>query len=153
MRPTVRPLSTLLLACGGAAIVLSYAHGRQQPADQICLSNLKQIDLGLLMYIQDYDGTLPPMKTMAKTQVLLNPYIKNPSIFTCPATSTAYKLNSALSGKKQAAISAPATTPTFWDAKPHADGKYRVAYLDGHAKVEAKAPTIKLAAKPGSKKM
>jgi hypothetical protein len=152
MRPTVRLLSTLLLACSGAAIILSYAQARQTTVDQTCLSNLKQINLGLLMYVQDYDETLPPMKTTAKTQFLLNPYLKNNSLFTCPATGAAYKLNTALSSKKMATISAPATVPTFYDAKPHADGKYRVGYLDGHVKVETKAPVIKPASKPGSKK-
>ena len=143
MRLTVRSLSALLLTCGSAGLMLPYARAQQQPQDKACLSNLKQINLGLLMYVQDYDEVLPPTKSMAKMQTLLNPYIKNNSIFACPATGTAYKVNPALSGKKMVTIKAPATTVTFYDAKPHADGRYRVGYLDGHVKVEAKAPTIK----------
>ena len=54
-------------------------------------------------------------------------------------------------------IAEPSKAVTFFDALPHEDTQYSVAYLDGHVKREAKAPNlaIKFVAKKahaGSKK-
>jgi prepilin-type processing-associated H-X9-DG protein len=112
----------------------------QAPGDTQCLSNTKQIAIGLLMYIQDYDDTLPPMKSTASVQTAIFPYIKNKAVFTCPVTKKGYVYSAALGKKKMAQIKAPASTVMLKDAVPHPDGMTTVAYLDGHCK------RIKLAA-------
>ena len=36
----------------------------------------------------------------------------------------------------------PSKVVTFFDAVPHADGAFSVAWLDGHVKREAKVPAL-----------
>lgn len=52
----------------------------QHQAEGACqaqsLSNLKQIGLGMMQYVQDYDEKLPPMMSAAATQKAISPYIK-----------------------------------------------------------------------------
>jgi len=52
-----------------------------------CPSNLKQIDLGIMMYSQDYDGRLPPAIFPGKTVGWANglqPYVRSYPLFFCP---------------------------------------------------------------------
>jgi prepilin-type processing-associated H-X9-DG protein len=46
-----------------------------------CLSSLKQIGLGTMMYTQDYDDCLPPA---SEWQTNLHSYVKNDQVFICP---------------------------------------------------------------------
>src|SRR5437879_2050248 len=92
MHLTFRSTAALLLVAG---TLIALPLVRAQPPGQSdnnarCLSNAKQIALAALMYSQDYDDRFPPMKNTAQTQNLLNPYIKNKSLFTCPATQKPY---------------------------------------------------------------
>ena len=43
-------------------------------------SNLKQVGLAMMMYVQDYDEVYPTMKTAAQARVLM-PYLKSESAF------------------------------------------------------------------------
>lgn len=134
---------------------MAFAYSPQQtPKDKaeasICLSNMKQLNLAMMMYTQDYDNTLPPLKDNAHVQKVLFPYLKNKSLYTCSTTKTAYQVNSALTSKKTrkgqviklTTILNPAQTVIFYETKPHADGQRSVGYLDGHAKREAKLPSL-----------
>src|SRR5260221_13296758 len=104
------------------------------------MSNLKRVALATLMYLQDYDERLPPMRSAAATQTAIYPYVKNRKVFVCPATSKPYVPNAAVGNKLLAKIPKPVTTMIWRDAKPHADGMWTVAYLDGHVKREKKLP-------------
>ncbi len=101
------------------------------------------------MYLQDYDETLPPMKSMAGTQKLLSPYVRNSSAYTCPATKRTYKTNPVLNTKPLGSVAEPSKAVSFYDAAPHEDTQYSIAYVDGHVKREAKVPAlaVKLIAK------
>ena len=98
------------------------------------LSNLKQMALAVLMYAQDYDEALPPLKTIQAAQEALSPYVRDESIFTQPDTDVPYKTNPVLSGKKMAHITNAADMILFYEAKPADDGTRGAAFLDGHAK-------------------
>ena len=52
-----------------------------------CLSNVKQLNLGLLMYSQDYDDRFPPASQWGD---LLWPYTKTREIFKCPRATSPY---------------------------------------------------------------
>jgi prepilin-type processing-associated H-X9-DG protein len=106
------------------------------------MSNLKQIDLGLMMYAQDYDGQLfgwsygaatigalgynsfwapinkPPM-TYTSISWFFEPYVKNSQVFYCPSFSElqiGYGYNSVLRyGMAQAAIEYPSQMVAFMD--------------------------------------
>jgi prepilin-type processing-associated H-X9-DG protein len=106
-----------------------------------CLSNVKQIALGTLMYVQDYDEILPRRGTSYKK--LIMPYIKNEQIFTCPSDkpgTQSYTLNEQLLGVAETRIGKPAETVLIYEGKQGQldfkhDGKASVAFADGHAKL------------------
>jgi hypothetical protein len=98
------------------------------------LSNLKQMALAVVMYAQDSDEVLPPLKTIDAAKEALSPYVRDESIFTQPDTDQPYKTNPVLSGKKLAHITDRADMILFYEAKPAEDGTRGASFLDGHAK-------------------
>jgi prepilin-type processing-associated H-X9-DG protein len=117
-----------------------------------CVSRVKQITLGLLMYSQDYDDTFPQQSWQGP----LFPYVKDLSVFDCPALQKSggrfgYALNGGLMGTRMAVIKQPDIVPAVFDsnllgagaigdisnlANPprHAEGN-TMSYADGHVKV------------------
>jgi prepilin-type N-terminal cleavage/methylation domain-containing protein/prepilin-type processing-associated H-X9-DG protein len=84
-----------IIAILAAILFPVFAQAREKARQTACLSNLKQVGLGLQMYTQDYDETLPPANTVpyfAEPNALPNflgsiiPYTKNKSIFYCPSS-------------------------------------------------------------------
>ena len=114
-----------------------------------CASNVKQLELGLSLYTQDYDEVFPSRTW----QDAIYPYVKRADLFDCPAKVKAglrngYALNSDLLGVISAQIKLPESTPGIFDAdidgpdasaspsllpKParHPKGN-TVGYVDGH---------------------
>jgi len=93
-----------LLVVIGIIIILSailfpfFARARENARRASCLSNLKQIDLAMLQYTQDYDERFPNYvlsaadgTAIAGWTTLLQAYIKNQQIFQCPSEPTPYK--------------------------------------------------------------
>ncbi|MFN4179912.1 MAG: hypothetical protein ACK4I8_06335 [Armatimonadota bacterium] len=105
---------------------------RPSPAD--CPTNLGNVGMALLMYVQDYDERFPPMKDVAMTQFVLSPYIRNMSIFFCPITKQPYYPNPHLHHKPLPDIYHPAETPSFYEPVIHPDGLRGVAFADSHVK-------------------
>jgi hypothetical protein len=132
MRARLYPAGAALLACAGAVSLLAFARAQQSSDNAACMSNLKQMCLGLLMYVQDYDEKYPLMKTAVQLQPRLLPYVKNRAIFTCPVTKKPYQPNAGLSYKKLASFASPATTWALRDAQAHPDRMWTVGWLDGH---------------------
>jgi prepilin-type N-terminal cleavage/methylation domain-containing protein/prepilin-type processing-associated H-X9-DG protein len=62
-----------------------FAQARENARRASCMSNLKQIALGWMMYTQDYDGRLP-YYTSAGEMALVFPYVKNSQVFRCPSS-------------------------------------------------------------------
>jgi len=72
-----------------------FARARENARRTSCLSNMKQIGLGLEMYKQDFDGTYPfsralPLGTFRE---VLQPYIKSTQVFVCPSAPTDWPLD------------------------------------------------------------
>ena len=83
-----------------AAILFpAFAQAREKARQAACASNEKQLGLGVLMYAQDNDETLPPTPAADNTlwPVLINPYVKNTQVRLCPSdageTLNSYGLN------------------------------------------------------------
>jgi|GEM_PF-2671054 len=87
-----------------------FARARENARRASCMSNLKQIGLGFMMYAQDYDGHLPnsiiqntdgikeftyPNGTTKNIRedwyLAINPYIKNWQVFNCPSADDALR--------------------------------------------------------------
>ena len=85
-----------IIAILAAILFPVFARAREKARQANCQSNLKQITLGWLMYIQDYDETVPPLYTVTPgisggyfhTPELLHPYIKNAQLWLCPSDRT-----------------------------------------------------------------
>lgn len=102
-----------------------------------CLSNIKQLSTGAMIYLTDYDdhNFLP-----GSIKTPLMPYIKNASIFECPLTHWAFGTNDKLRKLDFGKIKDPSKTVFFFDSGgvsqtfPH-DGLGAVSFADTHAKM------------------
>ena len=70
-----------------------FARARENARRTSCLSNLKQIGLSMMMYVQDYDETYPRNRVNYGAEgykdylhQVLAPYAKNTQIFVCPSS-------------------------------------------------------------------
>lgn len=113
-------------------------------------SNLKQVALGVMQYVQDYDEMLPPMRAArtakefadgansdsatAPVQLMLMPYIKSTQVFLHPKTGRPYLPNYKISRANISEFDSPAETFLFFEDAPDAEGMRNVAFLDGHVK-------------------
>jgi len=80
-----------IIAILAAILFPVFARARENARQTSCLSNLKQIALGYLMYVQDYDGMAPNNPGNwggfpdIVWRVQIQPYIKNTQIYHCPS--------------------------------------------------------------------
>jgi len=84
-----------IIAILAAILFPVFAQAREKARQTTCLSNMKQIGLGIMMYTDDYDETYPfgSMYDFVGDAyykglpTLLNPYLKNYGIWRCPSKS------------------------------------------------------------------
>jgi prepilin-type N-terminal cleavage/methylation domain-containing protein len=93
-----------IIAILAAILFPVFARAREKARMTSCLSNLKQIGLGLMMYVQDYDESWPSMWVFGDCSdygnspwwclgqyggiaQLMQPYVKNHQLFWCPSDS------------------------------------------------------------------
>jgi prepilin-type N-terminal cleavage/methylation domain-containing protein/prepilin-type processing-associated H-X9-DG protein len=90
-----------IIAILAAILFPVFARAREKARQASCQSNLKQLGLGMLMYIQDYDEVLPgraygayPHDLATGRTIcwpgLVYPYIKNAQLFMCPSYPARY---------------------------------------------------------------
>jgi prepilin-type N-terminal cleavage/methylation domain-containing protein len=88
---TLIELLVVILIIGVLAVILFpvFPSGHHEKSRQIsCLSNHKQLGLGIMMYMQDYDEKFPMTANLSAPQKTLwteaiYPYIKNKAVFSC----------------------------------------------------------------------
>ncbi|MFW6437442.1 MAG: DUF1559 domain-containing protein [Armatimonadota bacterium] len=130
-----------IIAILAAILFPVFARAREKARQSSCLSNIKQITLGVLMYTQDYDETLPRARfwyTGSGSPYLytraIQPYVNNEQIFICPSDpngvyvegwgsspsrtdmSYGYNWDNQNSNAKLAAAESPAQTMLIADA-------------------------------------
>ena len=82
-----------IIAILAAILFPVFAKAREKARQTSCLSNLKQLGLATLQYVQDYDEVLPHHQRSGRTitvQSQIQPYLKNEQIWVCPSESAAY---------------------------------------------------------------
>ena len=120
--PTPRRAFTLIellvviaiIAILAAILFPVFAQARERARQISCLSNLKQIGLGIKMYVQDYDEAYPSIikpefdggcaprlgwfNANGGWATLVYPYTKNGDIFHCPSSESPFWLSGAAQG-------------------------------------------------------
>jgi prepilin-type N-terminal cleavage/methylation domain-containing protein/prepilin-type processing-associated H-X9-DG protein len=83
-----------IIAILAAILFPVFAQARDKARSAACLSNTKQLSLGVMMYAQDYDETLPVIgynqQCRGRWQWQIFPYVKNEAVFTCPNINQAW---------------------------------------------------------------
>lgn len=83
-----------IIAILAAILFPVFARAREKARQTSCLSNMKQIGLGIMMYANDYDETLPPFLmpyggNWAARGLgyfdLIQPYVQNVQVYQCPS--------------------------------------------------------------------
>ena len=87
-----------IIAILAAILFPVFARARENARKASCLSNLKQIGLGLMQYTQDYDEKLPPSRQAMAVgsvnnpnypwQMMVQPYLKSYQVFKCPSNTS-----------------------------------------------------------------
>ena len=89
-----------IIAILAAILFPVFARAREKARQNSCLSNTKQIGLGIMMYAQDYDehynhyrhelpgNTAFYWQPTTTYEGMIGPYVKNKQIFTCPSASS-----------------------------------------------------------------
>jgi prepilin-type N-terminal cleavage/methylation domain-containing protein/prepilin-type processing-associated H-X9-DG protein len=138
MRPRVHAFTLIellvviaIIAILAAILFPVFAQAREKARAISCVSNEKQITLGVLMYVQDYDETFPiyyysipnlpkdpPFTPNVKDTVFgwnegIYPYVKNIQVFRCPDTPRATGLPS-IGGSVQGSDDTNATGATSY---------------------------------------
>jgi prepilin-type N-terminal cleavage/methylation domain-containing protein/prepilin-type processing-associated H-X9-DG protein len=117
-----------IIAILAAILFPVFARAREKARQSSCLSNLKQLGLGLLMYAQDYDERMCYRYYRLDPSVaggpnwadnLVQPYVKNAQVIICPSTnakSYGYAMDN-LNGQPLAAFKDSAGTVLVCDVK------------------------------------
>jgi prepilin-type N-terminal cleavage/methylation domain-containing protein/prepilin-type processing-associated H-X9-DG protein len=77
-----------IIAILAAILFPVFAQAREKARQAACLSNTRQMSVGIMMYVQDYDEILPIYGDLNQRRgrwyFQIYPYVKNPDVFTCP---------------------------------------------------------------------
>ena len=138
-----------IIAILAAILFPVFARAREKARQTSCLSNVKQISLGILMYVQDYDERFPFLYESANSPrtgliQITQPYIMNWDVHDCPSSNAttsvgsylghrSYAYNSRLmphdaSGRRLALVQRPSEIVMLADATQetgHAAGRLR----------------------------
>jgi prepilin-type N-terminal cleavage/methylation domain-containing protein len=79
-----------IIAILAAILFPVFARARENARRASCMSNMKQIGLGIMMYAQDYDGTylIHVDASVGNAKLwpqILQPYVKSTQVFDCPS--------------------------------------------------------------------
>jgi len=75
-----------IIAILAAILFPVFAKAREKARATTCLSNIKQLGLAVMMYLDDYEQTFMPAAMCGGNYTwLLDPYIRNQGIWKCPS--------------------------------------------------------------------
>jgi prepilin-type N-terminal cleavage/methylation domain-containing protein len=84
-----------IIAILAAILFPVFAQAREKARQATCISNMRQLSLGVMMYVQDYDEMYPMTANYNDGSVtptiwseMIQPYVKNEGIYKCPSAIT-----------------------------------------------------------------
>ncbi len=140
-----------IIAILAAILFPVFARAREKARQSSCLSNVKQIGLGMMMYVQDYDERFPtlyytpPGGIRQDVVMCVNPYISNLNVWDCPSAaretakpysslgSYSYGYSRRLNLLKAAVIKRPAEIVMFAEACMDSWGPIRLTDPAGNS--------------------
>jgi prepilin-type processing-associated H-X9-DG protein len=142
----------LLVSLPAAMLLPALAHAKQKAASIRCMSNVKQLNVGLMMYADDNKERFPAGNAWCDS--LITYLGGSTNAFVCPQGARNqrchYALNAGLAGHGMKEVQAPAQTVLVFEsdggwnvsggrelfpAKPRHSGAYAVGFADGHAEM------------------
>lgn len=105
-----RRVATVGLVLSSVAVALMPAkglvlwHAREKTRQARCIANMRELGLGLSMYVSDHDEMYPPADNWADGMEV---YVRNYTVFQCPSLPSAksgYALNEAAGCRRLAAL-------------------------------------------------
>ena len=137
----------------GIALVLIapiFANSREQARRVSCQSNMKQLGLGMMQDVQDYDETYPRAENWNE---MLDPYVKSARVYQCPQADAGdmptYAMNRRLGGISLNNVHEPTELVALFDSipgrnlsggtlqlppRPRHNGGDNICFADGHVK-------------------
>jgi len=114
------------------------SNAREKGRAAVCLSNMKQLGLAFIMYVQDNGGCLPPAYTLADSSYwikAIKPYGGEVLADNCPdwkGEGPSYGVNKHLgeTGRKINYFIRPTKAPLVFDSKGVAAGDDDLSWLD-----------------------
>jgi prepilin-type processing-associated H-X9-DG protein len=94
-----------------------FSQAREKARATACMSNMKLLSTGMLMYAQDYDGHLPDRRNWGDA---VSVYVKNPRAYQCPSLSGqrgTYAFNGWLSRVSMNRLDSPTRTVAGFDSR------------------------------------
>ncbi len=94
-----------IIAILAAILFPVFARARENARKASCLSNMKQIGLGIMQYTQDYDERFPPSRAGGHVyfgafdnqnmpwHLAIQPYVKSYQLFKCPSNTSTGMVN------------------------------------------------------------
>jgi hypothetical protein len=137
-------------------LYFSASNAREQAKATICVSNIKQLSLGTLMYSQDYDEVFPLPNSWTDAII---PYTKNEELHHCPSVSDqslyGYAFNENVVGESLGTISSPQDIVMIFESssgqknaqdsmpslpspprhRNRSEAKNSIGFVDGHVKM------------------
>lgn len=77
-----------IIAILAAILFPVFARARENARRASCVSNMKQVALGFMMYAEDYDGRFPFYPSGGVMEFVF-PYVKSTQVFLCPSSNLA----------------------------------------------------------------
>lgn len=148
------PKSVIRTFAGILTMPEVFEKAREKARAISCLSNVKQVSLGAMMFVLDYDEKFALKAAAYKKSIM--PYIKNEGVFHCPSDKSgaiSYSFNANLQGGSLGKVPRPAETVMIYEGKNQTltfrhDGKAAIGFVDGHAKLVSKEGAKSLRWKP-----
>jgi prepilin-type processing-associated H-X9-DG protein len=154
----------LLMPIPAAMLLPALAKAKHKAAGVQCMSNVKQLNLGVMMYSSDNNDHFPSGTIWCDA---LRAYVTNEKAYICsqgkPGQRCHYALNAQLVGRELKDVQAPAETVLIFEtdggwnvsggrellpAKPRHSGAYTVGFADGHVEMVRPARLEKLRWEP-----
>ena len=141
----------VLVPIPAAMLLPALAQAKQKAQGIMCMNNVKQLNLGLMMYASDNKNLLPDGSRWCDA---IKPYAPNPAVFICPqgkpGQRSHYALNSRLVGHETQQIQSPALTVLIFETdggwnvagdrsllppRPRHTGAFVIGFADGHVEM------------------